>query len=156
MIIDLIASGDKMPKWVQAGFLEYAKRLPPECRLRLSEIPSGRRGKKMDIQRVIDAEGQAMLAAVKKGSHMVVLDIKGKAWSTVQLSENLSQWLQQGQNIALLIGGPDGLSKECLQQAKQTWSLGPLTLPHPLVRVLVAEQIYRAWSILKNHPYHRA
>lgn len=156
MIINLIATGEKMPAWVQAGYQEYARRLPSECQLKLTEIAPGRRGKNADIPRAIQDEGQRMLQASKKGNHLVALDLRGQAWSTEKLSQNLSQWLQQGQNISLFIGGPDGLSSDCLQQASQSWSLGPLTLPHPLVRVLVAEQIYRAWSILKNHPYHRA
>jgi 23S rRNA (pseudouridine1915-N3)-methyltransferase len=97
-----------------------------------------------------------MLKAIPKGCRIVALDVGGKAWSTEQLSDQLGQWMGAGPDIALLVGGPEGLAEACLQQADGRWSLSPLTLPHPLVRVVVAEQLYRAWSLLRNHPYHRA
>ena len=96
-----------------------------------------------------------MLAAIPKGCRVVALEIQGKPWSTNQLSIQLQNWMQGGQDIALLIGGPEGLAKDCIQRADQSWSLSPLTLPHPMVRVIIAEQLFRAWSILNNHPYHR-
>ncbi len=155
MEIRIIAVGEKMPAWVQDGYTEFAKRLPPECALRLVEIPAGHRGKGADIARTLRDEGTRMLAAIPKGSHSVALDVKGRAWSTEQLSEQLTRWMAQGQNLNLLIGGPEGLADACLEVAHERWSLSPLTLPHPLVRVVIAEQLYRAWSILRNHPYHR-
>lgn len=156
MRIHLISIGNKMPRWVQEGYQEYAKRLPGECSLQLLEIPPGHRGKSADIERTIRDEGQRMLKAIPGNCRVVALDVKGKAWSTEQLSSQIGNWMNSGQHLALLIGGPEGLAKECLQRADSRWSLSPLTMPHPLVRVVVAEQIYRAWSLLRNHPYHRA
>ncbi len=156
MRIDLIAVGTKMPKWVDEGYQEYARRMPPDCRLDLREIPAGQRGKNADVTRILQQEGKAMLAAVPKGSRIVALDVAGKAWSTPQLSRQMETWMQGGRNIAILIGGPEGFSPECVAAAEQRWSLSPLTFPHPLVRVIVAEQLYRALSLLRNHPYHRA
>jgi 23S rRNA (pseudouridine1915-N3)-methyltransferase len=155
MNIHLIAVGEKMPAWVQQGFEEYAKRLPRECTLRLVEIAAGRRGKNADIARAIHDEGQRMLAAVPRGARVIALEVNGRDWSTEQLAQQLEGWLAGGQDMALLVGGPEGLSAEARAAAAQQWSLSPLTLPHPLVRVILAEQLYRAWSILNNHPYHR-
>ncbi len=155
MIINLIAVGDKMPRWVAEGYQEYTRRLPPECALKLTEISARHRGKNADIRRIIRDEGHAMLAAIPQGSRVIALEVKGRSWSTEDLSRQLDNWLGSGQDIALLVGGPEGLAAECRERANQLWSLSPLTLPHPLVRVVVAEQIYRAWSILRNHPYHR-
>lgn len=145
-----------MPSWVEQGYKEYAQRLPAEARLELKEIAPGKRGKNADIKRIIQDEGQRIIASVPKKSHIVVLDVKGKPWSTEQLSERLDAWMQSGQDISLMIGGPEGLSEECLALGHEHWSLSPLTFPHPLVRIIVAEQLYRAWTVLKNHPYHRA
>ncbi len=156
MQIHLVAVGQKMPQWVNEGYSEFAKRLPPECRLKLHEIPAGKRGKNSDIKRILQREGERMLAALPKDCLVIALDVQGQSWSTEKLSSQVSQWMQGGRDIALLIGGPEGLDPSCLSRARQSWSLSPLTLPHPLVRVILAEQIYRAWSILANHPYHRA
>lgn len=145
-----------MPGWVQQGFDEYAKRLPRECALRLVEIAPGRRGKNADIARAIRDEGKRMLAAIPRGARVIALEVDGRQWSTGRLSQQLEGWMAGGQDIALLVGGPEGLSDEARAAAAQLWSLSPLTLPHPLVRVILAEQLYRAWSILRNHPYHRA
>ena len=155
MHIQLVAVGNRMPAWVNEGYQEYAKRLPRECELRLREINPGKRGKNSDIARLIEEEGERTLAQVPSNHHAVALDLGGKEWSTPQLSETLARWLQDGRDISLLVGGPDGLAPSCLDRAQEVWRLSALTLPHPLVRVLVAEQIYRAWSLLNNHPYHR-
>ncbi len=144
-----------MPSWVKQGYEEYAKRMPRECSLVLKEIPAGKRGKNSDVQRIIRDEGERMLAAIPKGCHVVTLDVPGKAWTTPELAQAMRGWLDGGQDIALLIGGPEGLADAAKQLAKQSWSLSNMTLPHPLVRIVVAEQIYRAWSILNHHPYHR-
>jgi len=144
-----------MPHWVEQGYAEYAKRLPKACELCLKEIPAGKRGKNSDIQRIINREGEQMLAAIPARSMVISLDSQGKPWSTVELSRNLKTWLASGQNLALLIGGPEGLADEVKIRAQQSWSLSNLTFPHPIVRVLVAEQIYRSWSLLQNYPYHR-
>ena len=155
MRIHLIAVGSRMPDWVTRGFEEYARRLPADCALQLVEIVAGKRGKNADIVRITRDEGERTLAAIPKGALVVALDVKGRAWSTGQLSQQLDGWLHDGRDIALLVGGPEGLAPECLARAEQCWSLSPLTLPHPLVRIVVAEQLYRVWSILNGHPYHR-
>ena len=155
MHIHLIAVGNRMPAWVEQGFNEYAKRLPPECSLTLIEIPAGKRGKSADLVRITEKEGQQMLAAIPKGALVVALEVTGRQWDTRQLAEKLGQWMQDGRDVALLVGGPEGLAPECLTRAEGKWSLSALTLPHPLVRVVLAEQLYRAWSVTQNHPYHR-
>ncbi len=145
-----------MPRWVQEGYREYARRMPRECALKLSEISARHRGKHADIARITRDEGKHMIEAIPRSSRVVALEVKGRSWSTEDLSRQLENWMASGQDVSLLVGGPDGLASECREQADQLWSLSPLTLPHPLVRVIVAEQLYRAWSILRNHPYHRA
>lgn len=144
-----------MPDWVQAGYLEYARRLPPECRLELIEIASGLRSKGVNPGRARSDEGQRMIKAIPAEARVLALDSRGAQWSTATLARNLEDWLAGGQDLALLIGGPDGLDAQCLARAEQHWSLSKLTFPHPLVRVVVAEQLYRAWTIIKRHPYHR-
>ncbi|MCW8854057.1 MAG: 23S rRNA (pseudouridine(1915)-N(3))-methyltransferase RlmH [Gammaproteobacteria bacterium] len=156
MKIHLLAVGQKMPSWVEQGYKEYAQRLPAEARLELKEIAPGKRGKNADIRRIVQDEGQRIVSSIPKNSHVVVLDVTGRPWSTEQLSERLDVWMQSGQDIALMIGGPEGLSDECRALGREHWSLSALTFPHPLVRIIVAEQLYRAWTILKNHPYHRS
>ena len=154
MKITLIAVGTKMPSWVTTGFEEYQRRFPKDMPFELIENPAGKRGKNADIKRILEQEGKAMLAACGKGK-VVTLDIPGKPWTTPQLAEQLEAWKNDGRDVCLLIGGPEGLSPECKAVAEQSWSLSPLTLPHPLVRVVVAESLYRAWSLTTNHPYHR-
>ena len=145
-----------MPSWVEAGYEEYARRLPPECRLQLQEIEPGPRGKGKSIDRAREQEGQRLLQSVPKGAAIIALDEKGERWSTERVAGQLDTWLGGGRDLALLVGGPDGLSGACIDAAERCWSLSPLTFPHPLVRVILAEQLYRAWSLLKGHPYHRA
>jgi len=153
--INLIAIGQKMPAWVNSGYSEYSRRLSQDCKLELTEIPASKRTKNSDLEKIREDEGDKILSAIGKGNRVVALEVKGKAWSTEQLSNQMRNWLQGGQDISLLVGGPEGMSQRCRDRADQLWSLSPLTLPHPLVRVLLAEQLYRAWSIIKNHPYHR-
>jgi 23S rRNA (pseudouridine1915-N3)-methyltransferase len=155
MKIHLIAVGEKMPAWVKSGFKEYAERMPRECKLVLHEIAAGRRAKNADIARLVREEGSKLIAAVPKGARIVALDRQGTEFNTEQVAAELKAQLARGSDLALLLGGPEGLSDECLARATATWSLSKLTLAHPLVRVVAAEQIYRAWSILKNLPYHR-
>ena len=119
------------------------------------ELPLSQRTKNTDIAKAMEKEGEAMLAAIGKGEQLIVLDVRGTPWSTEQLAENMETWKMSGTNYCLLIGGPDGLAPACLAQACAKWSLSPLTLPHPLVRILVIEQLYRACTILQNHPYHK-
>lgn len=144
-----------MPDWVQAGYGEYAKRMPRECALELREIPLSARGKNADIARAIEKESESMLATIPAQERVIALDVLGKPQTTESLADALRNWQMQGGNTSLLIGGPDGLSADCLARANQRWSLSGLTLPHPLVRIVLAEQLYRAWSLLNNHPYHR-
>ncbi len=155
MQINLIAVGNKMPQWIQEGYHEYAQRMPRECRLALKEIDAGKRSKNYDRNRLIKKEGERILASIPTGAHVVALELTGIIWDTEKLSQNLARWRIESQHIALLIGGPEGLALECLSRAHQTWSLSNLTFPHALVRVIVAEQLYRAWTILCNHPYHK-
>lgn len=155
MRIYLIAVGHKMPKWVADGYREFSKRLPAECSLKLIEVPPGHRARNSDLKRAIQDESARMLAAIPKNSRVVVLDERGKRWTTHRLATQLEEWMFDGRDVALLVGGPDGLSDECRSRAESQWSLSPLTLPHALVRVVVAEQLYRAWSVMTGHPYHR-
>jgi 23S rRNA (pseudouridine1915-N3)-methyltransferase len=155
MQINLISVGNRMPGWVQQGYDEYAKRLPRECELVLKEIAPGKRGKNSDVVRIVKEEGERMIAAIPQSAFIVALDIPGKPWTTPELAQGMQRWLDSGQQIALLVGGPEGLADSAKQLARESWSLSRLTFPHPLVRVMVAEQLYRAWSILHNHPYHR-
>jgi 23S rRNA (pseudouridine1915-N3)-methyltransferase len=147
----LIAVGERMPAWVQEGYAEYAKRLVRELPLQLVEVST----KSRDPARITADEGAALLAAIPKGAHVVALDGRGKPWSSEELAAQLTRWRMQGKDLALLIGGADGLAPAALERADQHWSLGPLTLPHPLVRIVVAEQLYRATTQLAHHPYHR-
>lgn len=155
MRIKLISVGSRMPGWVEEGYKEYSRRLGQDIKLELVEIPLSRRSKGADLKRLQEKEAGQMLASVGQGDLVVTMEIKGKAWSTEQLADKMGDWLHSGRNVSLLVGGPEGLHPGCMAQADLRWSLSPLTLPHPMVRVIVAEQVYRAWSILQNHPYHK-
>ncbi|WP_394175449.1 23S rRNA (pseudouridine(1915)-N(3))-methyltransferase RlmH [Thalassotalea litorea] len=155
MRITLIAVGNKMPAWIAQGFSEYARRFPRDLSFDLIEITPGKRGKNADIARILEKEGEQTMAAVPKGSRIVTLEVEGKPWTTPQLAQQLERWQMDGRDVALLVGGPEGLAPQCIQASEQKWSLSPLTLPHPMVRIMIAESLYRAWSINNNHPYHR-
>lgn len=155
MKIQLIAVGTKMPDWVEKGYLEYARRFPKDMQLELLEINAGKRGKNADIKRILKKEGELTLEAIPKGNKIVTLEVTGKSWTTEQLADEMIKWQHDGRNISLLIGGPEGLAPECIEQSEQNWSLSALTLPHPLVRIIVAESLYRAFTLTINHPYHR-
>ncbi|GGD75845.1 23S rRNA (pseudouridine(1915)-N(3))-methyltransferase RlmH [Lacimicrobium alkaliphilum] len=155
MRIQLIAVGSKMPDWVEQGFSEYVRRFPPDTPVQLTEITAGKRGKNADIGRILKKEGESMLAAIPKGNRIVTLEVTGKPWSTDNLAEQMRRWQMDGRDVSLLVGGPEGLAEECIAASEQRWSLSALTLPHPLVRILLAESLYRAWSLNNNHPYHR-
>ena len=155
MRLKIIAVGTKMPAWVETGAAEYTRRMPPELKVEWCELALGQRGKGADLKRAIAREGDAMLKAIGRSDKVVALDVKGKPWSTEQLASQLADWQFQGCDYSFLIGGPDGLAPECLARADLKWSLSPLTMPHPLVRILLAEQLYRAWTINAGHPYHK-
>jgi 23S rRNA (pseudouridine1915-N3)-methyltransferase len=155
MRIKVIAVGTRLPGWQQQGFQEYARRLPRECALELTEIPAATRTRSKPTKQAIQKESDRLLAAVAKNDYVVALDQPGAQYSSEDLSGLLATWLAQGRDLAMLIGGADGLSDACKSRADLRWSLSDLTLPHGLVRVMVAEQVYRAWSILHGHPYHR-
>ena len=155
MKLRMLAVGTKMPAWIEQGYQEYAKRLPHDCALELVELAPGHRAKNTSKEKAMQQEAEALRKAIRPQDYVVALDVKGKPWSTEQLADNLSNWRMQGGDVALLIGGPDGMTADILALAQQRWSLSNLTLPHPLVRVLMAEQLYRAWSILQGHPYHK-
>ena len=144
-----------MPSWVQQGYDEYAKRMPREFGLVLKEVVPGKRTKNNDVARIVREEGERIIAAIPQGTHIVTLDIPGKSWTTLDLALAMQSWLESGRHVSLLIGGPEGLADSVKRLAQESWSLSKLTFPHPLVRIMVAEQLYRAWSILHNHPYHR-
>lgn len=152
----LIAVGERMPAWVAEGFAEYRKRLSHDLPLELIELKPGIRGKGRDGARAIQDEGASILAALPRDIHVVALDGRGKPWSSEDLAAQLAKWRMSGRDLAFLIGGPDGHAPEVLARADQSWSLGPLTLPHMLVRLVLAEQLYRAATLLAGHPYHRA
>lgn len=154
MRLRLVAVGTRMPGWVDEGFREYAGRMPRECRLELREVALGRRRRGGDAGRAMAEEAERLLAA-SADCLRICLDVRGAQVDTPGLARRLAGWLQVGQDVALLVGGPDGLAQPCLQAAQWRWSLSPLTLPHGLVRVLLAEQLYRAWTVLSGHPYHR-
>ncbi len=151
----LIAAGTRLPDWVNQGFREYQKRLRAPLKLDLTEIPVATRRAGENPQRAIAREGETMLAALGRDDYVVALEVSGKSMSTEQVGAWLAERLRDARPLALLIGGPDGLADACRARADQTWSLSSLTLPHALVRVVLAEQLYRAMSLLAGHPYHR-
>jgi 23S rRNA (pseudouridine1915-N3)-methyltransferase len=152
----LLAAGTRLPEWVNSGFREYQKRLRAPLVLELEEIPVATRRAGESPGRAVAREGQSMLTAISPRDYVVALAIAGTSMSTEKLAAWLAERLREAKPLALLIGGPDGLAPECLERADRTWSLSPLTLPHALVRVVVAEQLYRAMSLNAGHPYHRA
>ena len=156
MRITVHSVAGKMPGWVDAGVAEYAKRLPGELKLNWRSVPLARRSGRADAQALKQREGDALLKGLRKGAVRVALERSGRSWSTQDLARRLDAWMMEGHDVDLLVGGPDGLSEACLTAVSQRWSLGPLTLPHALVRIVLAEQLYRAWTIAIGHPYHRA
>ena len=155
MKLKILAVGQKMPAWVTAGYQEYAKRMPRECSLELVEIAPAKRTKQSNLSKVVEEEAKKLLAAIKPTDYVVALEVKGKQWSTADLASKLTRWQGVHTVITFIIGGPDGLSQSCLERANEQWCLSKLTFPDPLVRVVLAEQLYRGWSLMNNHPYHR-
>lgn len=159
MKLHVVAVGHRMPAWIAAGFDDYAKRMPREVRLVLREIKPENRGSgaagAQSIERMLAAEHKRILAALPTGCHRVVLDEHGKSFSTRQLADNIARWQRDARDVAFIIGSADGTAAALKKEADMLWSLSSLTLPHGLVRVVLAEQLYRAVSILHSHPYHR-
>ena len=155
MKIRLYALGTRMPAWVDEGYRDYARRLRGGWSLELVELPAAKRTARSPAARLVEEEGERLLAALPPRANVVALDERGTTMASAGLARRLADWQREGAPLALMIGGPDGLSARCLARASLRWSLSPLTLPHALVRVVVAEQLYRAWSILHRHPYHR-
>jgi len=144
-----------MPNWVVEGCKEYVRRFPADFSVHFQEIAPLKRGKTVNVDKVKQIEGEKCIAAIPKGNRVIALEVLGKTWTTHDLAGQIDSWKMDGRNVSLLIGGPEGLSDECRLAADQLWSLSPLTLPHPMVRVIVSEALYRAWSVTQNHPYHR-
>jgi len=155
MKIHLIAVGKKIPEWINTGYSEFSNRMPPELKLNLIELAPSARNKSTPIKKNIKEEGERIQTAIPSNSRLIVLDEKGKNFSSVDLSQKMESWFPMAQDIAIVIGGADGIDPIIKQQADEIWTLSSFTLPHALVRVVIAEQLYRAWSIFKGHPYHR-
>ncbi len=155
MKIHLISVGTRLPDWANAGTAEYLKRMPPACPVQLHEVPAVQRSKTMATERAKSEECVRIDAQIPKGAWRIICDERGKSWSTAQLSAQMADWMQSGRDVAVVVGGADGMTDEFRQSADRLWRLSDLILPHPLVRVLLAEQLYRAWSLLNGHPYHR-
>ena len=155
MRIVLVSVGTQMPSWVQQAWDEYSKRMPAHCSLQLKEVAAGKRGKNADIKRILDDEVRRLWAAVPSNAFVVALDRTGKSVDSKALAQQLELRLQEGRDWVFLIGGPEGLTRDCLEKAHECWSLSAMTMAHPVVRVVLAEQLYRAWSISAGLPYHR-
>jgi len=156
MRLVVLTVSSRQPRWVDDGWLEYAKRLRAPLKIELVELPLARRTVTVPVERAVEQEAERLLAAVPRDSRVVALDERGGLWSTMELAERLRRWRESGAPVCFLIGGPDGLAARCIERADESWSLSRLTLPHGLVRVVVAEALYRAASVLDGHPYHRA
>jgi len=155
MRISVLAIGARMPGWVEAGVQTYQKRFPRQLDFQIKALASPLRSASADSATRRKQEAEALHKAVPPGAHVVALDEQGALWTSAELAQQLERWQTAAMPVALLIGGADGLDVSCRRQADQVWSLSPLTLPHALVRVVVAEQLYRAWTLLQGHPYHR-
>ena len=154
MRIQLVCIGTHLPVWVDQAFESYASRMPSQCRITLQAYPVAKRYKG-DLQKQKEQECGRLLKALPAKSILVALDVRGELWSTDRLTTHLQKWLQSGRSVSMMIGGPEGLCETCLEKADYRWSLSPLTFPHAMARVIVVEQLFRAWSILNRHPYHR-
>jgi 23S rRNA (pseudouridine1915-N3)-methyltransferase len=151
----LVAVGQRQPAWADAAFEDFAKRFPPECRLELKAVKAEPRTSGKTSEQMMAAEAERIEAALPKQARRVVLDERGERRTTVQLAERLKHWMGEGQDVALIVGGPDGLHAQLKATASETLRLSDLTLPHAFARVMLAEALYRAWSLMNNHPYHR-
>ncbi|MFA6302330.1 MAG: 23S rRNA (pseudouridine(1915)-N(3))-methyltransferase RlmH [Legionella sp.] len=153
--ITIIALGSKMPGWVEQGTNDYAKRFNDGIQLKFIEIPLVRRSKSSDLQRIMEKESALIQQAIPGNCHLIALDSTGKSFTSEELAAKITQLQQINSHLCLVIGGPEGLSADVLALCKERWSLSKLTLPHPLVRIFIVETLYRSWSIMNNHPYHK-
>ncbi|MFZ2883591.1 MULTISPECIES: 23S rRNA (pseudouridine(1915)-N(3))-methyltransferase RlmH [Nitrosomonas] len=156
MKFHILAVGNKMPDWVRKGYTEYCQRMPKEAELLLVEIKPEKRVGSKNTRQLLQAESERIRTVLPPGCHIVVLDETGKQATTMKLAEMMDRWMESGQDVAFIIGGADGLHQDIKQMAHEKLALSAMTLPHGLARVLLAEQLYRAFSINRNHPYHRA
>lgn len=155
MDITILAIGQQMPDWVDQACNQYKSRVTGQCKLQFKSLPAKKRGKGADISRILNEEGNALISAAPARSHVVALERTGKSIDSQKLARVLERCLMEGQGLVFLIGGPEGLSDDCLSQVNEKWSLSELTMAHTVARVVLAEQVYRAWSIINNLPYHR-
>jgi len=155
MQFDLIAIGKRMPVWVDSAFTEYSKRLPKKINFNLVEITPATRGKNINLEQLKKIEEEKINISIANNSLVIVLDEKGKLKNSLEISIELQTWIDNQQHVSILIGGADGLNSSIKNKADEIWSLSKMTLPHNLVRIIIIEQIYRAWSIINRHPYHR-
>ncbi len=144
-----------MPAWISEGVLEFSKRLKEYATVNLIEIPLNKRGKSTDLTRILEKEALQMSAAIPNGARIIALDLSGDAFSSEKLAVRVEQLQQISSHLCFLIGGPEGLAATVLARSDERWSLSELTLPHPLVRIILLEALYRSWSIINNHPYHK-
>jgi 23S rRNA (pseudouridine1915-N3)-methyltransferase len=155
MDISILAIGQQMPAWVDQACDQYKHRVAGQCRLKIKSLPAKKRGKNADIARILIEEGKSLITSIPARSYTVALDREGKSIDSRKLAKLLERCMMEGQDLVFLIGGPEGLSGECQDIARETWSLSALTMAHPVARIVIAEQVYRAWSIINNLPYHR-
>ncbi len=153
--LHLVVIGERMPRWVDDGFEEYRKRIRGRMALKLTEVPAVKRGKSSDLKRVAAEEESRLAAAIPHGCRRIALDRSGRHLATLDIVNRMEAWMQDGDQTALVVGGPEGLSREFLDASDECWSLSAMTFAHPVVRVVLAEQIYRCWSVLEGLPYHR-
>ncbi len=156
MQITLLAVGTRLPPWAVDGVDNYRRRLPAQLNFQIEEIPLGSRKARDNIKQSVRIEGEALLRRTDAADLVIALDERGQQWSSTETAEHLAAWQSNSARVALMVGGPDGLAQGCLDRASDIWSLSRLTLPHALVRIMVVEQIYRAWTLLQGHPYHRS
>ena len=155
MRLEIIAIGNKPPSWLRDGVDEYRRRMPRECSISVREIPLPKRTKSTPSAQCIKVEAEKIRGALVPDSRTVAMDVKGKGWSTEELSQHLMRWMTDYQSVRVVVGGPDGLEKDIVECADDVWSLSRLTFPHAFVPVLITEQLYRAWTMINRHPYHR-
>lgn len=155
MRISVLAVGQRLPRWVNDGFAVYQQRLPQHMKLELTELPAAQRTSSMSAEKAMAQEAERILKQIQPDHHVIVLDEHGKQRSSRELSAEMDQWQQLYPQVSIVIGGADGLAAEVKQRANQLWSLSKLTLPHGMVRVMLAEQLYRGWTLIQGHPYHR-